>query len=84
MFNAAHARDRIREFVTLTLIGDPDYPLADDEPLVGSGLLDDAAREELAEFLVETFGVALDEDELGTENVDTIDAIVTLLHSYLV
>lgn len=79
-----HARDRIREFITLTLIGDADYPLADDEPLVSSGLLDDAVREELAEFLVETFGIAFDDDDLSTENIDTVEAIVTLLRDHLV
>ncbi|NPV66083.1 MAG: hypothetical protein HPY64_02920 [Anaerolineae bacterium] len=80
----SHARDRIREFITLTLIGDPDYPLADDELLVGSGLLDDAAREELAGFLAETFGIALEDDDLSTENIDTVEALVTLLRDHLV
>ncbi len=74
-------RERIRAFITMALIRDPDYPLADDEPLISGALIDLAALEDLALFIEEDIGVHLDEDELTNENIDTLDDLVAFTQS---
>ena len=73
----------IRDFITTNLIHNPDYPLGDDEPLLTGDLIDTYALVELAEFIEEAFGVPIDEAELTTENIDTLNDIVDLIQSRL-
>ena len=81
MFDGSEAKAELRDFITRTLIHDPDYPLGDDEPLLTGGLIDQASLEELAEFIEESFGVHVDEAEITTEHVDTLQDLLDLLQS---
>lgn len=83
MLEGSEAKEALRSFITLTLIHNPDYPLDDDEPLLTGGLIDLASLEELAEYIEESFGVHIDEAELSTENVDTLQDIIDLVQSRL-
>lgn len=74
----------LRGFITRALIHDPDYPLADDELLLTSGLIDLASVAELAEYIGETYGVHVDEAELTTEHVDTLQELEALVASRLI
>ena len=76
-------RDQLREYIVTALIRNGNYPLADDEGLLSGGLIDLAALEDLALFLNESFGIIVDEAELATENIDTLDELVTLIHQRL-
>ncbi len=83
MIEVPSSRERLRAFITTWLIHDADYPLADDETLITGGLIDLASLDELALFIEENYGVHIDEDELTTENIDTLDDIIEMLTSRL-
>ncbi len=84
MVEESEIRADLREFITRALIHDPDYPLADDELLLTGGLIDLASVAELAEYIEETFGVHVDEAEITTEYVDTVQALQALISSRLI
>lgn len=83
MIDDSAARQTLRDFITVHLMQDADYPLADDEPLFSEGLIDPAAMEELSLFIEEQFGLHIDAADLSTENIDTLDAILFLLKTGL-
>jgi acyl carrier protein len=57
---------------------DPDE-LADDTPLMTTGILDSLATLKLVTFLEETFDIAVEAHEADAENLDTLDRIVALV-----
>ncbi len=69
-------REQLRDFIVASMIKDPGYPLADDEPLITGGLVDSFSLVELALFIEETFGVPFADSELTAENMDTLNKIV--------
>ncbi|MBN2472502.1 MAG: hypothetical protein JXN59_17375 [Anaerolineae bacterium] len=84
MLEESAIKAELRGFITRALIHDPDYPLADDEPLLTGGLIDLASVQELAEFIEETFGVHVDEAEITTEHVDTLNELQELITSRMI
>lgn len=66
----------MREFICVELIQQPDYPLADDQPLVSGGLIDSAGLAYLGVFVESTFDVYVLDADLTPESLDTLDQIV--------
>lgn len=67
---------RIRAFVEENfLYMRPDMELANDESLMGKGVVDSMGVMEMIEFLEEEFGVVVDDDDITEENLGTIDRI---------
>jgi acyl carrier protein len=67
----------IREF--LVTLAHKDIPIEDDESLLATRLLDSLKIAELIVFLESHFQVNFKEDDLTPDNLDTINAIVSLL-----
>ena len=65
-------RDYIRENYLYTR---PDYPLQEDEHLMGKGIVDSMGMVELITFLQDTFGVKPADDEITEENFATLRRI---------
>lgn len=66
----------VEKFVIEELIvGGSDTKLDPDESLVSSGVIDSLAILRLITFIEETFGVAVDDDEVVPENFETINVI---------
>lgn len=64
---------RIREYVLQELLYDRSLTeLGDDESLLGPGLLDSVALLRLVGWLEEEFGVAILDDEVRPENLETL------------
>jgi acyl carrier protein len=76
-------REQIRSFVVTSMIKDPGYPLADDEPLITGGLVDSFSLVELALFIEEQFGVKFADPELTAQNMDTLNQIVANIEAKL-
>lgn len=53
--------------------------LGADTPLLSSGLIDSLSMEELAASLEQEFGVSLDVSDLGFDNADTPEQLLTLV-----
>lgn len=70
-------KQTIRDF--LTTLSRKNTPVGDDDSLIASKLLDSLNVAELIVFLEDTFHVALDNDDLTPDNLDSIHAIMRLV-----
>lgn len=53
----------------------PDWKFGDDDPLLGSGVIDSVGVIELVEFLQSAFDVKVADDEIVEQNLGTLNAI---------
>jgi len=67
----------IRDF--LVNLAQKNTPIGDDDSLLATKLLDSLSIAELVVFLEDRFQISLDNDDLTPENLDSINAIVSLL-----
>jgi acyl carrier protein len=79
---AAAIADRARAYVRDNfLYMRPDWPLKDDAPLLGSGVIDSIGVIELVEFLQREFACSIGEDEITEANLGSLGAIARFVHS---
>ena len=68
--------DRTRDYVRENfLYMRPDWKLGDEDPLLGSGVIDSIGVIELVEFLQDAFQLAIAEEEITERNLGTLGAI---------
>ncbi len=70
----------VKEFIQQNFIFDSNTLLADDESLLGSGIIDSTGILELIGFLEQRFGLQFKDSELVGENFDTIIKITSFLN----
>lgn len=76
--------EEIRRFLFESFpLGDDPAGLADGDSLVEAGLIDSTGVLELVGHLESTYGIAVADDELIPENLDTIGHIVGFVHRKL-
>lgn len=74
--------DRVRAFVRENfLYMQPDWPLADDTPLLAAGVLDSIGVLELVEFLQREYGVTVADDDMTEQNLGSLNGIVAYVTS---
>ena len=71
--SADDVRARLGAFIRGEFLGDPTYPLRDDEPIISGGLIDSFYLAHLAVFIEDAFGVVIPDVDLAVENFDTLD-----------
>jgi len=72
--------DRVRRFIVGNfLFGDEAGIPADDESLIGSGVVDSTGVLELVDFLEEDLGVTVADHETVPANLDSIENIVAFV-----
>lgn len=69
-------REKLRTYITHTLMRDEEYRLTDDEGIVTGGLMDSFALAELAVYVQTEFGVHIPDPELTVAKMDTLDQMV--------
>jgi len=75
---------KIREFITESfLFGQDDPSLGNGDSLLENGVIDSTGVLELVEFLEEGFGVAVADQELIPENLDSIERIAGFVQGKL-
>jgi acyl carrier protein len=67
--------------IATDILHQPNRVLADDQPLLSSGIVDSLSLVDLAMFIEDTFGVHLDDAELNKETFDTLSQLATLIES---
>jgi acyl carrier protein len=77
--NAQQMRERLRDFVRCELLRKPDYPLADDEPLITGGLIDSFSLAQVGVFVEAAFGVYLEDTDLTVANMNTIERMTNCI-----
>jgi acyl carrier protein len=76
--------NEIRDYICGTmLVGLSDQSIEPDESLVQRGVVDSTGVLELVEFLQNRYGIAIRDEEITTDNLDTLNAIVTYVRSKL-
>ena len=58
----------------------PEWPLGDDTPLLGSGVIDSIGVIELVSFLQDAFEFTIADEEIVERNLGTLAAIGRLVH----
>jgi len=72
----------INDYVSQELVPDPALlPLADDTPLLDSGILDSLGLLRLVVFLEERFGITMDDADLMPENFISVNSICAYLRA---
>ena len=69
----AEIRATLRGFLCAEVIGDPHYPLRDDEPLFTGGIIDSFALAHIGVFIETAFGVYIPDVELTADAFDTLE-----------
>ena len=76
----AEIRSGVRAFIVQNVLNDePDETLTDATRLLTTGIISSLAVLELVEFLEDTYQIALRQDDLGPDRLDTINLIVGLV-----
>lgn len=76
--------DTVRNFIlTQFLPGEDPEELADDTPLVTTGILDSLATLKLVTFLEQEFDITVEAHEADASNLNTVELIVALVDSKL-
>ena len=79
VIGAENAAGTIREWLTANVTGGRE--VADDYPLIDSGILTSLQTLDLVMFLEDRFGVRVEDEELDETNFASIRAIATLVES---
>jgi acyl carrier protein len=75
-------RTRLREFLQSSfLYMRPGFVLHDGDSLMQKGVVDSMGVVEVLSFLQESFGVAVDDEELTEQNLGSVSAIVRFVAS---
>jgi acyl carrier protein len=69
----------VRTYILEDLLLGSEQEIGDDESLVDSGVLDSTGAVELVAFLEKTFGIKIDDHEIGPDNLDSVSRICNLI-----
>jgi acyl carrier protein len=83
MIDQQDIQKAVRDFIRQNFIFDPNTVLANDESLLGAGIIDSTGVLELIGYLEEKFQLQFGDDELVAENFDTIIKITAFLKKKL-
>ena len=72
-------RDKIRNFIVENFLFGSDNGLTDDASFLDEGIIDSTGILELVSFIEEDFGIAVEDEELIPENLDSIRNVVAYL-----
>jgi acyl carrier protein len=72
-------RTAVLKFLQTNFLFDEKKQIADNESLLGAGIVDSTGILEMIGFLEETYGVKFLDDELIAENFDSLGRIATFL-----
>jgi acyl carrier protein len=63
------------------IIKQPNRVIANDEPIISSGLIDSFSLMDLALYVEDTFGVRIDDTELNAAMFDSLNQLASLIES---
>ena len=72
-------RDKIRSFIVENFLFGKDNGLEDDTSFLEEGIIDSTGVLELVSFLEEEYGIAVEDEELVPENLDSINNVIAYL-----
>lgn len=72
---------RLSEFISGTILKQPDRAVDPTEPLISSGLIDSFSLMDLALFVEDNFGVRIEDTELNANTFDNLSQLEELIES---
>jgi acyl carrier protein len=76
-------RDKVRAFIVENFLFGNEDGLKDDSSFLDEGIIDSTGILELVSFLEEEFGIAVEDEELIPENLDSIANVTAYLERKL-
>ncbi|MEN6300966.1 MAG: acyl carrier protein [Anaerolineaceae bacterium] len=70
-------------YIASKILKQPKRMIANDEPLISSGLIDSFNLVDMALFVEDTFGVHIDDTELNANTFDTLTQLAELIRGRL-
>jgi acyl carrier protein len=80
MLAPATIRQQLREFIFENFLFGRERPLGDEDSLAKEGIVDSTGVLQLVSFLEETYNIAVEDEELTPENLDSIGSITAYLY----
>jgi acyl carrier protein len=72
---------RISDFISKTILKQPNRAIDPDEKLISSGLIDSFSLMDLALFVEDNFGVRIEDTELNADTFDNLNQLVSLIEA---
>lgn len=72
---------QIADYIRTKILKRPGYPLAPEDKIISSGLIDSFHLVDLALFVEEQFGVRIDDTELNANTFDTIRELAEMIRN---
>jgi acyl carrier protein len=71
----------LAKYIAEKIIKQPNRVIANDEPIISSGLIDSFSLMDLALYVEDTFGVHIDDTELNAATFDSLNQLASLIES---
>ena len=72
-------KDQVRTFVRTNFYVPESVKLTDGASLLEQGIIDSTGVLELVTYIEETFGISIDDAEMVTQNLDSVDSIASFV-----
>jgi len=72
---------KLSEFISGTILKQPNRLVDPSEPLISSGLIDSFSLMDVALFVEDTFGVRIEDTELNANTFDNLNQLADLIES---
>jgi acyl carrier protein len=72
---------KLSEFISGTILKQPNRAVDPSEPLISSGLIDSFRLMDVALFVEDTFGVRIEDTELNANTFDNLTQLADLIQS---
>lgn len=72
---------KLSEFISGTILKQPNRSIDPSEPLISSGLIDSFSLMDVALFVEDNFGVRIEDTELNADTFDNLTQLASLVES---
>jgi len=79
MFDESTIAHQVREFIMSNFLYGQERLLLDTDSFLGEGIVDSTGVLQLVAFLEETYGIAVPDEDLTPENLDSINSVSAYL-----
>lgn len=77
--NSESIREDVSRYISTNFLFDPEKKVDENQPLIGSGVLDSTGVLELISFLEKSYKIRFNDDELVAENFDSVGKISSFI-----
>jgi len=79
MLTSSNFAQDVRQFMVFNFLYGQERSFSDDDSFMGEGIVDSTGVLQLVEFLEETYGITVEDEELIPENLDSLNNVSAYL-----